>query len=170
MARQYWCATCNRAYPAERIGDGRCPQEHDTVVPVGRFGGMVKSFIAAGGVEERSEAQNRYRQLIHALWAQNERDQQFYHLLAPKLSLGRFIKRMDDLHLRGIDEGWVRPIIPLSPNAPAADFRIEYDPPERFIIEVYALFNIPLPDDSEEQGTALPVTPMATTHGDGGGG
>lgn len=155
MATQYWCATCNRAYPAERIADGRCPQGHDTVAPVGRFGGMIKSFIASGGIDERSEAQTRYRQLIHALWAQHERDQQFYHLLTPKISMGRFIKQMDDLHLRGIDEGWIRPVIPLSPNAPAADFRMEYEPPERFVIEVYALFNIPVPDDGEEAATTL---------------
>ncbi len=118
---------------------------------------MIKSFIASGGIDERSEAQSRYRQLIHALWAQNERDQQFYHLLTPKISMGRFTKQMDDLHLRGIDEGWIKPIIPLSPNAPAADFRMEYDPPERFVIEVYTLFNIPLPDDNVEYTNALTV-------------
>lgn len=168
MATQYWCATCNRAYPADRIAQGICPQGHDTVTPVGRFGGMIKSFIAAGGIEERSEAQNRYRQLIHALWAQDERDQQFYHLLAPKVSMGRFVKRMDELHLRGIEEGWITPVIPRSPNAPASAFRMEYDPPERFVIEVYALFNLPLPDADEDGATPLVLAAQRAQRSDGG--
>jgi hypothetical protein len=161
MATQYWCETCRRTYPAERIADGICPRGHDTLIPVGRFGGMVKAFIAAGGIEERSEAQNRHRQLIHALWAQNERDQQFYQLLAPKISLGRFVKQMDTLHLRGVDEGWIKPIIPASPFAPVSEYRIEYDPPERFIIEVYKLFDVPLPEGMAEQAAVLATIPTA---------
>jgi hypothetical protein len=161
MGTQYWCETCHRTWPAERLHDGTCPQGHDTLIPVGRFGGMVKAFIAAGGIEERSEAQNRHRQLIHALWAQGERDQQFYQLLAPKISLGKFVKQMDALHLRGVAEGWIKPIIPTSPFAPATDYRIEYDPPERFIIEVYKLFDVPLPDGVMDDATILVTAPVA---------
>jgi hypothetical protein len=160
MATQFWCDTCRRTYPADRVEDGICPQGHDTLIPVGRFSGMVKAFIAAGGIEERSDAQNRHRQLIHALWAQGERDQQFYQLLAPKISLGRFVKQMDALHLRGVAEGWIKPIIPTSPFAPISDYGIEYDPPERFIIEVYKLFDVPLPDGIMDQAAVLATIPV----------
>src|SRR4051794_21844259 len=108
MASYYWCETCRRTYPKNRVHAGVCPRGHEGLMPVGRFGGMIKGFIASGGIEERSEAQTRHRQLIHALWSQNERDQQFYQLLTPPVSLPKFVKQMDELHLRGVDEGWIR--------------------------------------------------------------
>ncbi len=148
MASYYWCETCRRVYPAGRVEAGTCPTGHADIVPVGRFGGMIKGFIAAGGIEERSEAQTRHRQMIHALWSHNERDQQFYQLLTPPASLSKFIKRMDELHLRGVDEGWIRIEIPTSPFAPAAAYRIEYVDPERFVRELYALYNMPIPETS----------------------
>ena len=120
MASFYWCETCRRVYPAGRIESGRCPNDHDDLISVGRFGGMIKGFIAAGGLEERSEAQTRHRQLIHALWSRDERDQQFYQLLTPPTSFSRFVKRMDELHLRGVDEGWIGMILPDSPFDPEA--------------------------------------------------
>jgi len=107
---------------------------------------MIKGFIAAGGIEERSEAQTRHRQLIHALWSQNERDQQFYQLLTPPTSLSKFVRRMDELHLRGVDEGWIRIVLPASPFAPATAYGIEYTDPERFVHELYALYTMPAPD------------------------
>ncbi len=146
MASYYWCDTCRRVYPAGRLESGVCPNGHDDLVPVGRFGGMIKGFIAAGGIEERSEAQARHRQLIHALWSQNERDQQFYQLLTPPASFSRFVKRMDELHLRGIEEEWIRIVLPTSPFAPASAYGIEYRDPERFVRELYALYNMPVPD------------------------
>lgn len=151
MASYYWCDTCRRVYPADRVPDGSCPRGHGDLVPVGRFGGMIKGFIAAGGIEERSEAQTRHRQLIHALWSQNERDQQFYQLLTPPVSLGKFVKRMDELHLRGVDEGWIEIVLPRSPFAPASAYRIEYVDPERFVRELYALFDMAPPGDDEAQ-------------------
>ncbi len=151
MASYYWCDLCRKVYPARRVHDGICPAGHDTVVPVGRFGGMIKGFIAAGGLEERSEAQTRHRQLIHALWSQNEREQQFYQLLTPPVSLGRFVKRMDELHLRGVDEGWIAVMLPRSPFAPATEYRLEYLDPERFVRELYALFDLPVPAAAEGQ-------------------
>jgi hypothetical protein len=149
MASYYWCETCRRVYPAQRIAEGDCPHGHDTIVPVGRFGGMIKGFIAAGGIEERSEAQTRHRQLIHALWSQNERDQQFFQLLTPPVSLTKFVKRMDELHLRGVDEGWIAMMLPQSPFAPAAAYRIDYRDPERFVREMYAMFDLTPPTDVE---------------------
>jgi hypothetical protein len=148
MASFYWCETCRRVYPAGRIESGLCPKGHPDLTPVGRFGGMIKGFIAAGGIEERSEAQTRHRQLIHALWSQDERDQQFYQLLTPPVSFSRFVKRMDELHLRGIDEGWMRAIMPVSPFAPASAYRIEYVDPERFVRELYALYTMPVPESA----------------------
>lgn len=161
MAAAYWCEECHRVYPAQRIVGGQCPQGHTEIAPIGRFGGLVKSFIAAGGMEERTEPQIRHRQLIHALWAQNERDQQFFQLLTPPTSLGKFTKKVDDLHLRGVDEGWIRLIVPTSPFAPPGDYRIEYVEPERFVRELYALFALPLPDGILEQADAFNTTPEA---------
>jgi hypothetical protein len=146
MASFYWCETCRRVYPVGRIESGRCPHGHDDLMAVGRFGGMIKGFIAAGGLEERSEAQTRHRQMIHALWSQNERDQQFYQLLTPPVSFSRFVKRMDELHLRGVDEGWIRIVMPTSPFAPASAYGIEYRDPERFVRELYALYDMPIPE------------------------
>lgn len=127
---------------------------------------MIKGFIAAGGIEERSEAQTRHRQLIHALWSQNERDQQFYQLLTPPVSLGKFIKRMDELHLRGVDEGWIEIVLPRSPFAPASAYRIEYVDPERFVRELYALFDMAPPSgDSEDLARAYAEVGSPADHG-----
>lgn len=115
---------------------------------------MIKGFIAAGGVEERSEAQTRHRQLIHALWSQNERDQQFYQLLTPPVSLSKFVKQMDALHLRGVDEGWIAIVLPQSPFAAASAYRLEYIAPERFVREMYALFDLTPPTDVDESDAA----------------
>ena len=146
MSAYCWCSTCRKVYPARSVTDGVCPAGHADTTPVGRFGGMLKGFIAAGGLEERSEAQTRHRQLIHALWSQDERDQAFYQLLNPPLSIGKFVKRLDDLHLRGVDEGWIQIVLPRSPFAPPSAYGIEYVDPERFVRELYALFNLPAPE------------------------
>ena len=155
MASLYWCEDCHKVYAAEYVADGHCPQGHDALVPIGRFSGMVKSFIAAGGIEERSEPQIRHRQLIHALWSQNERDQQFFQLLTPPVSLGKFTKKVDELHLRGVAEGWIRAVIPTSPLADPDAYRIEYTEPERFLRELYALFDLPIPDGLLDEAAAL---------------
>jgi hypothetical protein len=173
MASFYWCETCHRVYPAGRIESGRCPNGHSDLTPVGRFGGMIKGFIAAGGLEERSEAQIRHRQLIHALWSQDERDQQFYQLLTPPVSFSRFVKRMDELHLRGVDEGWMRIIMPVSPFAPASAYGIEYVDAERFVRELYALYNMPMPEAAlsvtDDLATiGAPSVPAEEDSGDGG--
>ena len=159
MATQFWCEGCQRTYPGGAITDGRCPQGHESVVRIGRFSGMVKSFIASGGLEERSEPQIRHRQLIHALWSQGERDQQFYQLLAPPVSLGKFVKQVDELHLRGVAEGWMHPIIPVAPAADPAAYRMEYPEPERFLRELYALFDLPVPDGLLDAAAALTGKP-----------
>jgi hypothetical protein len=164
MASQYWCDTCGRVYPAGRIEAGRCPKGHDDLVPVGRFAGMIKGFIAAGGIEERSEAQTRHRQLVHALWSQNERDQQFYQLLTPPVSFSRFVKRMDELHLRGVDEGWIAIVLPRSPFAPASSYGIEYLDPERFVRELYALYNLPVPDTAPFSDDLAAIGTPAAPH------
>ena len=158
MARLYWCEECQRVYTAEYVVDGQCLQGHDALVPIGRFSGMVKSFIAAGGIEEHSEPQIRHRQLIHALWSQNERDQQFFQLLTPPVSLGKFTKKVDDLHLRGVADGWIHAGIPLSPLAEPNAYHIEYTEPERFIRELYALFDLPIPEGLLDQAAALTET------------
>lgn len=155
MATYYWCDECRKVYLAADITGGLCPKGHPDPQPVSRFGGLVKSFIATAGVEERSEAQTRHRQLIHALWAQNERDQQFYQLLTPGVSMGKFIKKVDDLHLRGTDEGWIRLILPTSPFAPASEYRLDYLEPERFIRELYTLFDLPVPETIEHDEADL---------------
>ena len=165
MASFYWCETCRRVYPAGRIESGTCPKGHSDLTPVGRFGGMIKGFIAAGGIEERSEAQTRHRQLIHALWSQDERDQQFYQLLTPPVSFSRFVKRMDELHLRGVDEGWMHILLPSSPFAPASAYGIEYVDPERFVRELYALYNMPMPESAasvSDDLTAIGTPPTPT--------
>jgi hypothetical protein len=167
MATYYWCETCRRVYPNLSVDDGICPRGHGTVVPVGRFGGMIKGFIAAGGIEERSEAQTRHRQLIHALWSQNERDQQYYQLLTPPVSIGKFVKKLDALHLRGVDEGWIRIVMPTSPFAPASDYGIEYVDPERFVREMYALFGLPIPTDLAQDANHGMSELGTVAHGDG---
>ncbi|MGI8857381.1 MAG: hypothetical protein ACR2JW_16690 [Thermomicrobiales bacterium] len=163
MASSYWCETCRRVYAPRLIVGGLCPRGHSDVLPVGRFGGMIKGFIASGGIEERSEAQTRHRQLIHALWSQNERDQQFFQLLTPPVSLSKFIKRMDDLHLRGVDEGWIAIVLPQSPFAPTSAYRIEYADPERFVREMYALFDLTPPTDIDERDQASDVIGVGRT-------
>jgi hypothetical protein len=163
MASYYWCETCRHVYAPHLIADGMCPRGHADVVPVGRFGGMIKGFIAAGGIEERSEAQTRHRQLIHALWSQNERDQQFFQLLTPPVSLAKFVKRMDDLHLRGVDEGWIAIVLPHSPFAPASDYRMEYTDPERFVREMYALFDLTPPTDVAGDDSASEIIKIGVT-------
>jgi len=157
MAAYFWCESCRRVYAVEYVTNGICPRGHDNVVPVGRFGGLIKGFIAAGGIEERSEAQTRHRQLIHALWSQNERDQQFFQLLTPPVSLSKFVRRMDELHLRGVDEGWITIVVPHSPFAPASAYAIEYTDPERFVREMYALFDLAPPTDTTGDDSASDV-------------
>ena len=148
MASSYWCETCRRIYAPQFIVDGMCPRGHSDVVPVGRFGGMIKGFIAAGGVEERSEAQTRHRQLIHALWSQNERDQQFYQLLTPPVSSEQICQA----------DGCIAPArcgrrldrhraATISVRAQHRRTVFEYVDPERFVREMYALFDLTPPTD-----------------------
>ena len=153
MASSYWCETCRRIYAPQLIVDGTCPRGHsdrnsgwalrrdDQGIHRGRWSrGTLRGANAAPTA-------------IHALWSQNERDQQFYQLLTPPVSLEQ-IRQTDGCTAparcrRRLD----RHRAATSPFAAASAYRLEYIAPERFVREMYALFDLTPPTDVDEHVT-----------------
>jgi len=99
--------------------------------------GVMAQELAASGIP------SRLKQLIHMIWTANGMGERYYKALGPDTTYGKFEARVTDFVCQAAADGWVRFVLPASPNGvDDGAYRMEIDDEERFISEMAALFEI----------------------------
>jgi hypothetical protein len=132
-----WCQSCRRSFSHADAPSGTCPVCSAPMREMSRFAAIARGFMAneltASGLE------TKHRQLIRLIWTRNGMGERYYQVLAPDMPYSRFEARVTSLLARGADEGWVRFVLPASPSADEAAYRLEFVDEERFVRELEAL-------------------------------
>jgi hypothetical protein len=71
------------------------------------------------------------------IWTRNGRGEQYFRVLEPDLTYGKFENRVTDLVCRGLEEGWIELRLPKAPSIDEADYGIDFHDEERFVQEMH---------------------------------
>ncbi len=154
MERFYWCERCERTVVAE----GR---PEPIICPIcdgatRRISWLTAALRKVGtGTGNRSDIQQRHIQLIQAIWTADGMGQRYFEICQPgSMYYSRFVRQVNELICRGIDEGWIGLTLPKNPLDPVGRYAIEYHDPERFVRELQTLFPegtaaVPRADDAD---------------------
>ncbi len=83
-----------------------------------------------------SDLRTKHRQLVRMIWTRNGTGEQYFRVLEPDMTYGRFEARVTDLVCRGAEEGWIEIILPVAPTTDDSLYRIEFKDEERFVHEL----------------------------------
>jgi hypothetical protein len=87
-----------------------------------------------------SEFYYRHRKLIELLWTSDGRGQEYYNILRPGVPYSRFITRVTDIVIAGVQDGWVELRLPLVPTIDDAAYGVVFKDPDRFAATVTEAF------------------------------
>lgn len=104
---------------------------------MGKMSAILRGLMANELVA--SDLRTKHRQLVRLIWTSNGMGEQYYRVLAPDLSYSKFEARVTEVLCAGAEQGWVRFILPPAPSSREADYRIEFDDEDRFILELEAI-------------------------------
>lgn len=133
-----WCDTCRRSYRHEEVNEGICPVCGHQTRPMGKFSAILRGLMSnemAG-----SPLETRHKQLVRLIWTANGMGEQYYRVIGPEVPYKRFEEAVTGLLCQGAEEGWVRFVIPPAPRPEESAYKVEFDDEERFVAEMYALF------------------------------
>jgi hypothetical protein len=100
---------------------------------------LLRIFVRA--YEPESAIQRKHRQIIELLWTRHGMGERYYLTMRPPgVSFGAFTKKVTDLVCRGAREGWIVVRFPPAPSSDEDEYQLEFVDPERFVIELEALF------------------------------
>jgi hypothetical protein len=105
----------------------------------GPLEGLVDRFLAPPDHVD-SQLHQRHVQMVEALWTQDNRGREYYDIIQPKMSYGRFVKLVTDLVCRGLEEGWAELVLPRAPVPDDRAYKLVFRDPDRFIQEMTQLF------------------------------
>lgn len=83
-----------------------------------------------------SDLRSKHRQLVRMIWTRNGRGEQYFRVLEPDLTYGKFETRVTDLVCRGLEEGWIELTLPSAPSIEESDYSITFHDEERFVQEL----------------------------------
>ena len=74
---------------------------------MGPFEAFVDRWFAPPDMHA-SDMHRRHMQLVELLWTADDRGREWYEIVNPKrVSYSSFVKRVNPLICRGLDEGWI---------------------------------------------------------------
>lgn len=139
-----WCDTCRRSYRYDDIEGEQCPVCGGETRPIGKYSAILRGLMSnemAG-----SPLETRHKQLVRLIWTANGMGEQYFKVIAPEISYRQFENDVTSLLCRGAEEGWVRFVMPPAPRPEESAYRLEFDSEERFVSELYALFDTVAPE------------------------
>ncbi|HEY8477131.1 MAG TPA: hypothetical protein VIN09_09740 [Chloroflexota bacterium] len=132
------CTLCGRRLWGD--GGSPCPECGGPLRPMGRLEGLVDRWFGPPD-EAESDLHRRHLQLIELLWSADGRGLEYYNIVRPRVSFGRFVHQVTELVCRGIEEGWIDVQMPRAPSRNRRDYQIRFLDPERFVDEMVRLFD-----------------------------
>lgn len=117
-----------------------CPDCGGTLRRMGPFEALVDRWFAPPDMHA-SDMHRRHMQLVELLWTADDRGREWYEIINPKkVSYSSFVKRVNPLICRGLEEGWIVARIPPAPVPSDAAYGLDVKDPERFVDELGRLF------------------------------
>jgi hypothetical protein len=134
------CAECGHRLWLAVDGPTPCPDCGGELRRMGPFEAWVDRWFAPPDMHA-SEMHRRHMQLVELLWTVDGRGREWYEIVNPKrVSYSSFVKRVNPLICRGLEEGWIVATIPPAPVPSDLAYGLEIKDPDRFADELGRLF------------------------------
>ncbi|MCC6178533.1 MAG: hypothetical protein IT305_24785 [Chloroflexi bacterium] len=134
------CADCGHRLWHDVDAPIPCPDCDGELRRMGPFEAFVDRWFAPPDMNA-SDMHRRHLQLVELLWTADERGREWYEIVRPKrVSYSAFVKRVNPLICRGLEEGWITTKIPPAPVPNDSAYSLEITDPERFVDEMGRLF------------------------------
>ncbi len=137
MATVVWCKNCKRSFDLEDAQEGHCPICQGKMREMGRLRAAVRGILAQEFTA--SDIQTKHRQLIKLIWTQNRMGERYFQAIQPSVSYSQFERQVTELICRGVEEGWLRIVIPPAPMSDD-NYRLEFLNEEQFVEELNKLY------------------------------
>lgn len=132
-----WCDPCRRSFAHTDAEHGDCPVCGAPMREMGKMAAVLRGLMATELVA--SDLRIKHRQLVRMIWTRNGLGEQYYRVLEPDMTYGRFESRITDLVCRGAEEGWITIRIPVAPSLVDDDYKIDISDEDRFIDEMHRI-------------------------------
>lgn len=126
-----WCDTCRRSFAHSDAVQGDCPVCGSPMREMGKMSAVIRGLMATELVA--SDMRIKHRQLIRMIWTRNGLGEQYFRVLEPDMTYGRFESRVTDLVCRGAEEGWITITIPAAPSLEDEQYKMDIHDEERFV-------------------------------------
>jgi hypothetical protein len=134
------CIDCGHRLWTQADRREPCPDCGGELRRMGPFEAFVDKWFAPPDMHA-SDMHRRHMQLVELLWTADERGREWYEIVNPKkVSYSSFVKRVNPLICRGLDEGWIVAKIPPAPVPSDTAYGLDITDPERFVNELERLF------------------------------
>ena len=134
------CDDCGHRLWQDADRRAACPDCGGTLRRMGPFEALVDRWFAPPDMHA-SDMHRRHMQLVELLWTADGRGREWYEIVNPKrVSYSSFVKRVNPLICRGLEEGWIVARIPPAPVPSDAAYGLDVTDPDRFVDEMGRLF------------------------------
>lgn len=134
------CANCGQRSWLGTADAPTCPECRGDLRQMGPFEAFVDRWFAPPDMLD-SNMHRRHLQLVELLWTADNRGREWYEIVSPKkVSYSSFVKRVNALVCRGLQEGWIVSHIPIAPVPDDAAYSLTVADPDRFVDEMGRLF------------------------------
>lgn len=134
------CIDCGNRRWLDTGDTNVCEECQGELRQMGPFERFVDRWFAPPDMRA-SDLHRRHMQLVELLWTENERGREWYEIVnPPRVSYSSFVKRVNALVCRGLEEGWIEAKLPAAPVPDDTRYGITIKDPNRFVDEMGRLF------------------------------
>jgi hypothetical protein len=135
------CSGCGKRTTGATV-EGSCAICGAPFRPLTRWEGLVDRWFGSSETLE-SEFYHYHRRLMELLWTSDGRGQEYYNILRPGVPYSRFIQRVTDIVIQGVQDGWIELRLPLVPTPDDSAYGVVFKDPDRFAAAVTEAFPAP---------------------------
>src|SRR5919199_2669730 len=132
------CHDCGQRAWLEPGRERTCPECGGYLRHFGPLEGLVDRFFAPPDHVD-SQLHHRHVQMVELLWTRDDRGREYYDIIRPKMSYGRFVKAVTELVCRGLEEGWAELMLPRAPVPDDRAYNLVFPDPNRFVADMRRL-------------------------------
>lgn len=132
-----WCDPCRRSFTHADAENGDCPVCGSPMREMGKMSAVLRGLMATELVA--SDLRIKHRQLVRMIWTRNGLGEQYFRVLEPDMTYGRFESRVTDLVCRGAEEGWISIQMPVAPSLDDDAYKIDIQDEDRFVDELHRM-------------------------------
>jgi hypothetical protein len=133
------CHACGQRFWIQ-VGDERtCRECGGRLRHFGPLEGLVERFFAPDDLVD-SRLYRYHLRMVEALWTRDNRGREYFEILRPRMSYGRFEKLVTELICEGLRDGWAELRVPPAPVPSDDAYELVFRDEARFVAEMTARF------------------------------